>query len=114
MRPANAVRAVTALAVVIGAMMLASGVPSALASAVRSCGDIPETSTHLAIWNVSSRGLHCPKTRRAALKLFHCPHRHCRAVGYRFTCHNLGHYEAVDLRCVARRGRVVVRFQTGV
>lgn len=105
-------RASAAVIAMAGVIALVGGAPSASASAVRSCGDIPETSRHLGIYNVTTRRLHCPKARRAALKLFHCPRIRCRAVGYRFTCRNLGHDEAVDMRCVTRR--VVVRFQTGV
>jgi hypothetical protein len=112
MRLLNHASASAAVVAVAGTIALASGAPAASASPVRSCGDIPETSHHLALWNITTRGLRCPKARRAALKIVYCPGRHCRAVGYRFTCRNLGRGEAVDMRCVA--GRVVVRFQTGV
>jgi hypothetical protein len=112
MRLLNLACALAVMAAVAGTIAMASGAPAASASPVRSCGNIPETSRHLTIWNVTTRGLRCPKARRAALKMFYCPGRHCRAVGYRFICRNLGRGEAVDMRCVA--GRVVVRFQTGV
>jgi hypothetical protein len=101
-----------AVVVVTAAVVLASATPSASASPVRSCGDIPETSHHLAIYDVTTRGLHCPTARSAALQLFRRCGTRCTAVGRRFTCRNLGQDEEIDQRCVSRR--VVVRFQTGV
>lgn len=84
------------------------------AGPLRSCGDIPEkVPKHLAIHNVTTRGLRCPRARRAAIRLYHCAEEQpCLAAGLRFRCRNLGRGETVDERCVA--GQVVVRFQTGV
>jgi hypothetical protein len=101
---------VAAVATALAATSLGAGRADAVG--VRSCGDIPESSRHLAIWNVTTRGLSCPTGRKAALKLFACSTSRCSAVGLEFRCRNLGAGEAVDERCVA--GATVVRFQTGV
>ena len=90
----------------------ATAIAQASAWSVRSCGNMPENTERLAILNVTTRGLSCPRARQAAVRLYHCASRQCLVVGLRFRCRNLGQGEAVDERCVA--GRVVVRFQTGV
>jgi hypothetical protein len=79
---------------------------------VRSCGDIHETSRHLAIINVTTRRLSCNRGRKDAVELYSCSTKECVAGGRSFQCTNLGQGESVDERCVA--GKVVVRFQTGV
>jgi len=101
---------VATVLILLGVVLLIAGVADA--SVVRSCGTIPESSRHLAISNVTTRGLACTTARRDAVVLFGCSSRSCRAGGRRFTCRNLGSGEAVDERCVS--GTVVVRFQTGV
>ncbi len=100
------------IALVTAAMAAAMGVGQAEASPVRSCGDLPENSQHIGIWNVTTRGLSRSTARRATLTLFRCSTSTCSAAGYRFRCRNLAGGESVDERCVA--GEVVVRFQTGV
>jgi hypothetical protein len=100
------------LALLAGAALIYSAA-GASASAVRSCGDLPESSTHRAISNVTSRGLTCSQARRAAVPIFHrCSTGSCYAAGRHWSCRDLGAGEAVDERCIS--GQVVVRFQTGV
>jgi hypothetical protein len=99
------------LALLAGTALIYSAA-GASASAVRSCGDLPETSTHLAISNVTTRGLTCSQARHAAVAIYRCSTDRCYAAGRHWSCRNLGAGEAVDERCVS--GQVVVRFQTGV
>lgn len=100
------------LTLLAGAALICSAA-GVSASTVRSCGDLPETSSHLAISNVTTRGLTCSQARRAVLPIAaRCSTGGCYAAGRHWSCRNLGAGEAVDERCVS--GQVVVRFQTGV
>jgi hypothetical protein len=84
---------------------------------VRSCGDIPENSQHIRIWNVSARNLRCAPARQVVLRaFFHCAHSGCRVSGgWRCNIYVLRGSNGEDFRerCTHTHDQAV-RFYSGV
>ena len=102
-----------ALGIASLSILITTLIISATSAAVRSCGDLPATSTHNTIADVTARNVSCRTARKVTLRAFHkCTHSGCHIQGG-WTCNvSAEGAESSMVRCT--RGRQAVRFHSGV